>query len=142
MQKLMERQEKTESPTQNLEKLAKKHGTPLFIIDHAKIKENYAEFKASLPRVQAYYAVKANSNPEIVRTLYKLGASFDVASFPEFMIVYENIKNMPADEQQTAREAYEHTGFRQNTPIKGTKIDVAFIGSCTNSRISKVCCIV
>ena len=49
---------------------------------------------------------------------------------------FPNIKNMPADEQQTAREAYEHTGFRQNTPIKGTKIDVAFIGSCTNSRIS------
>jgi 3-isopropylmalate/(R)-2-methylmalate dehydratase large subunit len=26
--------------------------------------------------------------------------------------------------------------FRENQPIKGTKIDVAFIGSCTNSRIS------
>ena len=30
--------------------------------------------------------------PEIVRTLYQAGASFDVASLPEFLLVYENIK--------------------------------------------------
>ncbi|MFH1093768.1 MAG: type III PLP-dependent enzyme, partial [Candidatus Omnitrophota bacterium] len=50
--------------------------------------------------VQAYYAVKANSLPEIVKTLYKMGASFDVASFPEFMIVYENIRRLPAKKRQ------------------------------------------
>ena len=81
-------------------KIAKKKGTPIFILDHKKIRENYREFKGALPRVQAYYAVKANSNPEIVRTLYKMGASFDVASFPEFMIVYENIKNLPEKKRQ------------------------------------------
>ena len=80
--------------------IAKKNGTPVFIIDHEKIRQNYKEFKTALPRVQAYYAVKANSNPEIVKTLYRLGASFDVASFPEFLIVYKNIKNMPAKERQ------------------------------------------
>jgi ornithine decarboxylase len=47
-----------------------------------------------------YYAVKANSNPEIVRTLFDMGCSFDVASMPEFMIVWENIKNMPEKERQ------------------------------------------
>ena len=36
--------------------------------------------------------MKANPAPEIVRTLYKAGASFDVASLPEFMLVYENIR--------------------------------------------------
>lgn len=81
-------------------KLAKENGTPLFIIDHEKIRENYRMFKEHLPRVQAYYAVKANSNPEIVRTLYKIGASFDVASMPEFMIVHENIKGLPDKERQ------------------------------------------
>jgi ornithine decarboxylase len=84
----------------NLKKIAEKHGTPVFIIDHDKIRQNYTEFTGSLPRVQAYYAVKANSNPEIVRTLYKMGSSFDVASFPEFMIVYENIRNMQAKKRQ------------------------------------------
>ncbi|MBN2453659.1 MAG: type III PLP-dependent enzyme [Candidatus Omnitrophica bacterium] len=84
----------------NLKKIAEKHGTPVFVIDHDRIRENYREFTAALPRVQAYYAVKANSNPEIVRTLYRMGSSFDVASFPEFMIVYENIKNMAAKKRQ------------------------------------------
>jgi ornithine decarboxylase len=81
-------------------KIAKSKGTPVFILDHKKIRENYREFREALPRVQAYYAVKANSNPEIVKTLYKMGASFDVASFPEFMIVYENIKNLPEKKRQ------------------------------------------
>lgn len=75
--------------------LAKKHGTPIFIVDHDEIRRNYAQFKKYLPRVQAYYAVKAEPLPEIVRTLYKAGASFDVASMPEFMIVHENIRKMP-----------------------------------------------
>jgi ornithine decarboxylase len=44
--------------------------------------------------------VKANPDPEIVRTLYREGASFDVASMPEFNIVYENIKHLPAKERQ------------------------------------------
>ena len=47
-----------------------------------------------------YYAVKANSNPEIVKTLYCMGCSFDVASLPEFMVVYEHIRDMPDKERQ------------------------------------------
>jgi ornithine decarboxylase len=83
-----------------LQDLAREHGTPIFVIDHEKIRENYREFRDHLPNVQVYYAVKANSNPEIVRTLYELGCSFDVASMPEFMLVHENIRNMPDKERQ------------------------------------------
>ena len=35
-----------------------------------------------------------------------------------------------------ARKAYEHMGWQPGAPILGTPIDVAFIGSCTNSRMS------
>src|SRR5436309_7879798 len=87
------------SPKQ-LKGLAKDHGTPLVIIDHDIIRRNYSEFKKHLPKVQADYAVKANPAPEIVRTLYRAGASFDVASLPEFMLVYHNIKSFPPKEQQ------------------------------------------
>jgi ornithine decarboxylase len=80
--------------------IARRHGTPVVAIDHDVIRRNYAGFKRQLPKVQAYYAVKANPAPEIVRTLYKAGASFDVASFPEFMLVYENIKHLPAKARQ------------------------------------------
>jgi len=74
-------------------RLAQKHGTPLLIIDHNVIRENYRTFKRHLPRVQAYYAVKANPNEEIVRTLFDEGASFDVASYNEFIQVYEYIRH-------------------------------------------------
>jgi ornithine decarboxylase len=83
-----------------LKDLARRHGTPIFIIDHEQIRRNYREFKEALPRVQAYFAVKSNSNPEIVRTLYKIGASFDVASWPEFEIVYKYIKGLSKKAQQ------------------------------------------
>ena len=83
-----------------LQKLAKQHGTPLFVIDHDALRKNYREFRKYLPRVQIYFAVKANSDPEIVRTLFKEGSSFDVASMPEFNIVYKNIKGMPAKKRQ------------------------------------------
>src|SRR5262245_33368215 len=83
-----------------LQVLARQHGTPVVVIDHDIIRKNYAEFKRHLPKVQCYYAVKANPAPEIVRTLYRAGASFDVASLPEFMLVYENIKDLPPKEQQ------------------------------------------
>jgi len=83
-----------------LQQLAKKHGTPIVALDHAVLRKNYAAFKKHLPRVQAYYAVKANPDPAIVKTLYEAGASFDVASMPEFMIVHEYIKDLPAKERQ------------------------------------------
>ena len=83
-----------------LKKLAKQHGTPLFVVDHDQLRKNYAMFKKYLPRVQAYYAVKANSDPAIVKTFYEAGGSFDVASMPEFKVVYENIKDMPDKQRQ------------------------------------------
>jgi len=80
--------------------VARKHGTPVVVIDHAVVRRNYANFRRHLPRVQAYYAVKANPAPEIVRTLYQAGASFDVASLPEFLLVHQNIERLPAKERQ------------------------------------------
>lgn len=35
-----------------------------------------------------------------------------------------------------AKKAYEHTGWQPGAPILGTPIHVAFIGSCTNSRMT------
>jgi ornithine decarboxylase len=83
-----------------LQSLAEQYGTPLIVVDHAVLRNNYREFRKSLPRVQPYYAVKANPDPEVVRTFFELGASFDVASMPEFLTVYENIKDLPQKERQ------------------------------------------
>jgi ornithine decarboxylase len=84
----------------DLLKLVEQHGTPLFILDHNKIRENYRTFKKHLPRVQCYYAVKANSTQQIVETLFKEGSSFDVASYNEFMQVYQYIKHFDTKEKK------------------------------------------
>ncbi len=83
-----------------LNRLAREHGTPLLVVDHDVLRRNYAEFRRRLPRVQVYFAVKANPDPAIVRTFYQAGASFDVASMPEFMLVHQYIKDLPAQERQ------------------------------------------
>jgi 3-isopropylmalate/(R)-2-methylmalate dehydratase large subunit len=44
--------------------------------------------------------------------------------------------NVPPEEKASVAEALEFMSFRGGMPIMGTKIDVAFIGSCTNGRIS------
>ena len=84
----------------SLVRLAKMHGTPIVVVDHKVLRENYARFRKHLPRVQVYYAVKANSDPIIVQTFYDAGASFDVASMAEFLNVHEKIKHLPAKERQ------------------------------------------
>jgi ornithine decarboxylase len=83
-----------------LQQLAKKQGTPLLVVDHDVLRQNYATFRKYLPRIQAYYAVKAFADPDVVKTFFKAGASFDVASMPEFNIVHDIIKDMPAKERQ------------------------------------------
>ena len=44
--------------------------------------------------------------------------------------------NLPPSERAIAQEAYTYMKLTPGNPIKGTKIDVCFIGSCTNGRIS------
>jgi ornithine decarboxylase len=80
--------------------LARKHGTPLVVVDHDLLRRAYASFRRHLPKVQAYYAVKANPAPEILRTLYQAGASFDVASLAEFLLVHTLIEHLPDKERQ------------------------------------------
>jgi 3-isopropylmalate/(R)-2-methylmalate dehydratase large subunit len=45
-------------------------------------------------------------------------------------------ESAPAAERPTYREALAHMGFEPGQAIKGTRIDVAFVGSCTNGRLS------
>jgi len=46
------------------------------------------------------------------------------------------IGELPDTQQSVAKDAYGYMNFKEGTPILGTKIDVAFMGSCTNSRLS------
>ena len=45
-------------------------------------------------------------------------------------------ESFPADEREVAEDAYAYMDLKPGTPIRGTRIEVAFIGSCTNGRLS------
>jgi 3-isopropylmalate/(R)-2-methylmalate dehydratase large subunit len=45
-------------------------------------------------------------------------------------------ESAPEAERPTYREALAFMGFEPGQPIKGARIDVAFVGSCTNGRLS------
>ena len=47
-----------------------------------------------------------------------------------------SLDDFDKDDQSTVEHAYRYMGFTPKSPIKGSPINVAFIGSCTNSRIS------
>ena len=48
----------------------------------------------------------------------------------------ESTKILTDQDAAEISEALEFMGLRAGAPITGTKIDVAFVGSCTNSRLS------
>ena len=46
------------------------------------------------------------------------------------------LEKLSPNDQFVAKEAYEYMGFKPGQSIKNTPVDVCFIGSCTNGRIS------
>jgi 3-isopropylmalate/(R)-2-methylmalate dehydratase large subunit len=46
------------------------------------------------------------------------------------------LEELSPNDQFVAEEAYEYMGFKPGQSIKNTPVDVCFIGSCTNGRIS------
>jgi 3-isopropylmalate/(R)-2-methylmalate dehydratase large subunit len=50
--------------------------------------------------------------------------------------VVPDVSEFDESERTLIEEAYEYMSFSAGQPLKGTKIDVAFLGSCTNGRLS------
>lgn len=46
------------------------------------------------------------------------------------------LEQITETDREVAKEAYQYMEFTPGTPIQGTKVDVCFIGSCTNGRLS------
>ena len=59
-----------------LRDLARRHGTPLMVISRAALRNQLARFRRALPRVEPFFAVKANAHPEIIKTMVAARASF------------------------------------------------------------------
>ena len=55
------------------ERMAERFGTPLLVLSLEQIEKNYRFLKKHLPRVQLYYAIKANPHQRILELLRDLG---------------------------------------------------------------------
>jgi len=74
----------------DLEQLADRFGTPLFVTSEDRLKENFRildnAFRKNFKNFEIKYAIKANSNPHIISTLSNLGAGADVSNMNELRL--------------------------------------------------------
>jgi len=70
--------------------LAKHYGTPLYVYEAGRIRENTRRlikaFAAHYEQFKIFYAVKSNTNPHIIRLLQEEGAGADTASATEILL--------------------------------------------------------
>lgn len=73
----------------DLKKIIAKFGTPIYVYDGDKIRENYKQIVDSIPypNKRVLYAVMSNSNPNILQVIKGLGASVQINSFYELNLV-------------------------------------------------------
>ena len=60
-----------------------KYSRPFLILDNAIVREKARRFHATMPRVRPHYAVKANPDRRVLKTLMQEGCSFEIASTAE-----------------------------------------------------------
>ena len=71
----------------NIQKLAKKFATPLYCYSYEKLKKNINNFKLSFSKLNPLicFAIKSNSNLNVIKEVKKLGLGADVVSKGELM---------------------------------------------------------
>jgi diaminopimelate decarboxylase len=73
-----------------IRKIVEEFQTPIYIYSKAQIIENFNLLKESLRGHKILYALKANSNPEILKILKELGAGADTVSAGEIYIALKS----------------------------------------------------
>ena len=56
---------------------------PFLLVDSNLIRNKARRFKATMPLVHPHYAVKANPDPRVLRTMIEEGVGFEIASISE-----------------------------------------------------------
>ncbi len=65
--------------------IARHYGTPVYVYDLEKVKNRFKDLEKIFSKLnpEIHYAVKANHNPLIIKTLYAEGAKYDTVSLEE-----------------------------------------------------------
>ena len=66
-----------------LERLADEYGTPLYVMDHDRVRANYERFAAAFDFAHVMYAAKANTGRAVLRTVHEAGAGVECAAAGE-----------------------------------------------------------
>jgi ornithine decarboxylase len=72
---------------ESIEHLVKRYGSPLFVIDAARIRAQYRRLAGALPRVDLHYALKPLPHAAVIQALLEEGACFDLATNGEVDLV-------------------------------------------------------
>ena len=72
----------------NFQRIAKKFGTPFYCYSYSKLKENINKFKKNFKSFSPLicFAVKSNTNVNLIREIKKFGLGADVVSLGELMM--------------------------------------------------------
>lgn len=70
----------------SIREISKKVPTPFFCYSKRALKENFEKFRKVFPKATICYAIKANSNIAVVKTLAACGAGADVVSGGELFL--------------------------------------------------------
>lgn len=77
----------------SVEELASDYGTPLYVYEENRIRENYRRalnaFRKFYPDTRFFYAIKANNNLAVASILRQEGAGIDAASVNEILLAKE-----------------------------------------------------
>jgi ornithine decarboxylase len=72
---------------ESIKHLAARYGSPLFVIDVERVREQYRRLAAALPGVDLHYALKPLPHSSVINTLHAEGACFDLATNGEVELV-------------------------------------------------------
>ncbi len=107
---------------ERLRALADDHGTPLYVYDLARVRENYRRFAAAFDFADVHYAAKSNTSRAVLRTLAEEGAGVECASagevlraldagFPGERVLYTAVNPPARDLDAVVDAAAEHPGL-------------------------------
>lgn len=85
-----------------LSSLLRQNGSPLLVGSKAIVREQLRRLRNAIPSVYWYFAAKANSDVELLRTLAMDGCAFDIASHSELQRVQSALHDLGLNDFQTS----------------------------------------
>src|SRR5579862_2526657 len=71
---------------EQIRRLVREYGSPLLIIDVARVRAQYRKLRRALPGVDLHYALKPLPHASVVRTIVELGGWLDLATTGEVQL--------------------------------------------------------